>query len=70
MAARRPDFIAYAVTQVTPRSSRWREVGVAFWNGQRAALTVLVDAVPVSGRLVLCAPRAANPEQREGGEEG
>jgi len=69
MAARRPDFIAYSVTETTGRS-RWREVGVAFWNRKEDALTVLVDAVPISGRLVLSAPRAEAPAARAIGEEG
>ncbi len=70
MAARRPDFIAYAVTQTTGRSARWREVGVAFWNRQDSALTVLFDAVPLSGRLVLAPPRTAEPVAPAVGKEG
>lgn len=69
MAARRPDFIAYSVTQTNGRS-HWREVGVAFWNRKEDALTVLVDALPVSGRLVLSARRAEEPAGRDVGEEG
>ena len=69
MAGRPPDFIAYAVTQTNGRS-RWREVGVAFWNRKEDALTVLVDALPLSGRLVLAARRAPGAAEREVGEEG
>jgi hypothetical protein len=69
MAGRRPDFIAYSVTQTSGRS-RWREVGVAFWNRKEDALTVLVDALPLSGRLVLSVRRAGEPVGREVGEEG
>lgn len=56
MAAKRPDFIAYSVAGPSGQT-RWREVGVAFWNRRQSALTVLLDAVPLSGRLVLSAPR-------------
>ena len=52
MAGRRPDFIAHAVVQAGTRS-RWREVGVAFWNARQDTLTVLLDAMPLSGRIVL-----------------
>jgi hypothetical protein len=69
MAGRRPDFIAHAVTE-TKAGSRWREVGVAFWTRKGDALTVLVDAVPLSGRLVLSARRTEAPREREVGEEG
>lgn len=58
MAARTPHFIAYAVSEGTTRA-RWREVGVAFWNQNESALTVLFDAVPLTGRLVLKKPRPA-----------
>jgi hypothetical protein len=69
MAARRPDFVAYSVTQQTSGRSRWREVGVGFWNRKGDALTVLVDALPVSGRLVLSA-RRDEPATGEAGGEG
>lgn len=65
MAARRPDFIAYSVAPTTGRS-RWREVGVAFWNRNGDALTVLVDALPTSGRLVLSARREEAPGRAHG----
>ena len=67
MTARRPDFIAYSVTQVGTHG-RWREVGVAFWNPDRENLTVLLDAAPLSGRLVL--GRKPTREPREPGAEG
>lgn len=67
MAGERPHFIAYSVTQ-TAGHNRWREVGVAFWNQKQDALTVLLDALPISGRLVLSARRASSP--REAREEG
>jgi hypothetical protein len=65
MAAKRPDFIAYSVAG-TSGQTRWREVGVAFWNRKQSALTVLLDAAPLSGRLVLAAPR----NERQAGDEG
>ena len=65
MAARRPHFIAYSVAETNGRTSRWREVGVAFWNQRQSALTVLFDAVPLSGRLVLSAPRDADEAASE-----
>ncbi len=72
MAAKRPDFIAYSVAP-TSGQNRWREVGVAFWNRGESALTVLLDAVPLSGRLVLRAPRIEGTDgdvAAAGGTEG
>jgi hypothetical protein len=71
MAARRPDFVAYAVTETNGRT-RWREVGVAFWNRNQDALTVLMDAVPLAGRLVLRPARtdAGDATQAPGAGDG
>ena len=66
MASREPNFIAYAVSETTGRS-RWREIGVAFWNRREDTLTVLFDALPLSGRLVLSA-RRSNREPLETGD--
>jgi len=50
-------FIAYAVT---PRGEgekdRWTRIGAAFEN-KDGSLTVLLDAAPLSGKLILQAPK-------------
>lgn len=64
MAVRRPDLTAYAVTE-SDATTRWREVGVAFWNRNGDTLTLLLDALPLSGRVVLLERRKprATPER-------
>jgi len=71
MAGKRPDYIAHSVVRGSG-FNRWREVGVAFWNERRDTLTVLLDAVPLSGRLVLSSREVRELEtaEREAGEEG
>lgn len=71
MAGGRPDYIAHSVVQAHG-FNRWRELGVAFWNERKDTLTVLLDAVPVSGRLVLSTreTRELEAEEREVGAEG
>jgi hypothetical protein len=71
MAGRRPDYIAHSVVQVSG-FNRWREVGVAFWNERKDTLTVLLDSVPLSGKVVLAARpmRELEAESREPGVEG
>lgn len=64
MAKRRPDFIAKVVVGDGERA-RWREIGVGFWNEKRDTLNVLLDAVPVAGKIVLVPPK-----EREPGTEG
>lgn len=57
MKGRKPDFIVSSVVDVSDDKSRWREIGVAFWNENRETLSVLLDAVPFSGKLVLMPPK-------------
>ena len=56
MKGQRPD---YSVNTVIPAENgdRWREIGVAFESDKGGTITVLLDALPVSGKLVLTPPR-------------
>lgn len=56
MKGKRPD---YTVSTVVPTETgdRWREIGVAFASDKGATITVLLDAFPVSGKLVLSPPK-------------
>jgi hypothetical protein len=54
-----PVLIAYAVKDRAPRrKSVWRRIGVAFPHDKGAGLTVLLNALPTDGRIVLVEPRA------------
>lgn len=60
MKGQRPDFLAYVPVEFgegKERKSRWREVGAAWWNKNRDGLTLRLDALPVSGNLVLMPPK-------------
>lgn len=39
------------------RGDEWREIGVGFVNAKNDTITVLLDAVPVTGKLVLMKPK-------------
>lgn len=51
---KRPDWIANVVTG-NGDSARWREIGVAFEGEQ--SITVLLDAAPIGGKIVLTRPK-------------
>ena len=55
-------FIAYSVTDSPggdeQTKSRWTRVGIAFEN-KDGSLTLLVDSVPLSGKVILQLPEAA-----------
>jgi len=55
MKGQRPDYSVSTVI-ATDTGDRWREIGVAF-TSEGGTITVLLDALPVSGKLVLRAPQ-------------
>lgn len=59
----RPDWIVNTVVTMEGGKNRWREIGVGFAGADGETLTVLLDALPVGGRLVL-----TRPKQRSQGE--
>lgn len=65
MKGRKPDFIVSSVVDVAEDKSRWREIGVAFWNEKHDSMSVLLDAVPLSGKLVLTPPKQRSADQAE-----
>jgi hypothetical protein len=64
MATKRPDWVAKVVTDVPSGGSRWREIGVGFDNENGESVTVLLDAVPIGGRIVLTRPKRRDEEER------
>jgi hypothetical protein len=57
-----PDFIAWSVVE-DPNDgakSRWKECGVCFTN--KGSITVLLDTLPLSGKLVLLPPKEKEKE--------
>jgi hypothetical protein len=54
-----PVLIAYTVKdRQEGQKAIWRRIGVAFPHDNGAGLTVLLDALPIDGRIVLVEPRA------------
>lgn len=62
MKGKRPNFVVSTVTS-TENGDRWREIGVGFTNDAGDTITVLLDALPVSGKLVLRAPKPQRDAQ-------
>lgn len=50
---RRPDFAAYVVRDRDDKKANWRELGVGFRHKDGKGVDLLLDAVPVNGRLVI-----------------
>lgn len=58
MKGKRPDYTVSTVVS-TENGDRWREIGVGFTSANRDTITVLLDALPVSGKIILRAPKPA-----------
>lgn len=57
-----PVLIAYTVKDRTSdRDAVWLRIGVAFPHDKGSGLTVLLDALPMDGRIVLVEPKADFP---------
>ena len=56
MKGNRPDYTVSTVVQ-TETGDRWREIGVGFSCDKGDAITVLLDALPANGKLVLRPPK-------------
>ena len=54
---RKPMYVAYSAVAREGGHTRWREIGAAFQN-RDASLTILVDAVPLSGKIILLPPKS------------
>lgn len=48
-----PVLIAYAVKRAKTKRAVWSRIGKAYPHEQGAGLTVILDAVPADGRIVL-----------------
>lgn len=67
----RPDFIAYAVSDARRgEKARWKEIGVFYNHEDGQGGTILLDAIPVNGRVVLRVPDAKNGEAHAAAPEG
>jgi len=57
MKGKRPDYrVSTVINDTEGGKDRWTNVGVAFKN-ESDTITVLVDALPVNGKLILHKPK-------------
>jgi hypothetical protein len=53
-----PVLIAYTVKRNTNGKAAWTRIGAAYPHEAGAGLTVILEAMPVDGRIVLLEPDA------------
>ncbi len=61
MKGKMPDWrVSTVVNDPDSGKDRWTNVGVAFNNNE--TITVLIDATPINGKLILAKPRPKEEE--------
>lgn len=63
MKGKRPDYTVSTVV-TTDNGDRWREIGVGFTSDKGGTIIVLLDALPVTGKLVLRPPKPQTTDAR------
>jgi hypothetical protein len=61
MKGKRPDYAVSTVVS-TENGDRWRDIGVGFASDKGDTITLLLDALPVTGKLVL---RPSKPQSAD-----
>ena len=64
---KKPSFIAYQVNEGQDGKSHFNRVGAAFEHGDGDGHNILLDAVPVNGRITLRTPQERLDEMRSEG---
>lgn len=56
------DYVVFTVVEIEGQDkSRWKELGVGFRN--KDSITILLDAVPLNGKLILTKPKPKEDKQ-------
>ena len=64
---KKPSFIAYQVNEGQDGKSHFNRVGAAFEHGDGAGHNILLDALPVNGRITLRTPQERLDDMRSEG---
>ena len=58
MSTTQPTLIAYSVKERGEgKEDIWTKIGAAFPHGKKTGMTLLLDALPIGNRIVLCEPK-------------
>lgn len=64
MSNSQPTLIAYSVKDRDGKDDIWTKIGAAFPHGKGTGMTVLLDALPLGNRIVLCEPKEDKQEKK------
>lgn len=63
MANQQPSYTAYTVSKREGKDDFWTPIGAAFMHQDGDGYNVVLQALPLDGKIVLRLPKAQNDEQ-------
>ena len=60
---KQPDFIAYSVKNYGDNQSNWTRIGVAWSHQDSEGFNIVLDNLPLDGKLTLRAPKFEETEK-------
>jgi hypothetical protein len=65
MANQKPSYTAYTVQKREGQDDFWLAIGAAFMHQDGDGYNIILQALPIDGRIVLRLPKTQNEEQQE-----
>jgi len=65
MAAQQPTYQAYTVVKREGQDDFWLNIGAAFMHQDGEGFNIVLQALPLNGKIVLRPPKAQTDESRE-----
>jgi hypothetical protein len=63
MANQQPSYTAYSVSKREGKDDFWTAIGAAFMHQDGDGYNIVLQALPIDGKIVLRLPKAQNDEQ-------
>ena len=69
MANQQPTYTAYTVAKREGKDDYWTAIGAAFMHQDGDGFNIVLQALPLDGKIVLRVPKAQNEESQGSGEQ-
>ena len=65
MATQQPTYQAYTVVKREGQDDYWLNIGAAFMHQDGEGFNIMLQALPINGKIVLRPPKAQNEQSQE-----
>lgn len=63
--SKQPDYMAYSVKNYAEGKSSWNRIGAAWANQDGEGFNIVLDSLPVDGRVTLRLPKQEEEQSQE-----